>query len=327
MRSMSALLKKSICDVTRRKARILLVIFGIMVGVLGVPAVNTASSTIGNAFAYTQDQSAVPDLAYSAAQAVPPSVILKLKSNPNIATLETYTRYLTSWRTQHSRQVPLQINGYNDFQQIKLGTLQLTSGHLPGPGEIVMDTKDDVFQNVLIGDPVMIETVNGSATLRVVGLARMAGSGAENQGGTSQTFGYMRASDLLQLTGPFSSGSLDKTKPRLDTMMVMKTRQSNNLEQTAHEVEQALQAEHITLDGAAINDAHGTDQQTVNGMLIVIRVLSLVALLLSCLLIINTVVILLNEQVKIVGTMKAMGGTRLAIMCSYLLTVGMYAVI
>src|SRR5260370_23301225 len=190
MSRVSALTRKSIADVTFRRGRSLLVICGIMVGALGLTAVNTASSTIGNAFAYTQDQSAVPDLAYSAAQAVPSSVILKLKSNPNIATLETYTRYLTSWQTPHSRQVPLQINGYDDFQQIKLGTLQLTSGHVPGPGEIVMDTKDDIFQNVLIGDPVTIETVNGSTTLRVVGLARMAGSGVENQGGTSQTFGY-----------------------------------------------------------------------------------------------------------------------------------------
>ncbi len=327
MRRMSALTRKSIVDVTRRKGRSLLVIFGIMISVLGLTAVNSASSTIGNAFAYTQDQSAVPDLAYSAAQAVPFSVITKLKSNPNIAILETYSTYLTRWQTQRSRQVPLQINGYDDFQQIKLGTIQLTSGRFPGPGEIVMDTRDEVFQNVSVGETVTIEAAYGPVTLRVAGLARMAGSGAASQGGMSQTFGYMRTSDLRQVTGPFSSGTFDKTKPRLDTTMVMKTRQSNNIEQTAHEVEQVLQAAYITLDGAAINDAHGTDQQTINGMLIVIRVLSLVALLLSCFLIINTVAILLNEQVKIIGTMKAMGGTRVAIMRSYLLTVGFYAVI
>src|SRR5258708_26233392 len=132
---MSALLKKSIVDVTRRKGRSLLVICGIMIGVLGLTAVNSASSTIGNAFAYTQDQSAVPDLAYSAAQAVPSSIVTKLKSNPNIAILETYIKYLTRWQTQRSRQVPLQINGYDDFQQIELGTFQLISGRFPGAGD------------------------------------------------------------------------------------------------------------------------------------------------------------------------------------------------
>src|SRR5260370_2451104 len=110
-------------------------------------------------------------------------------------------------------------------------------------------------------------------------------------------------------------------------MILLKTRQSSNIEQTAHEVEQVLQKAHINLEQASISDAHGTDQQTVNGMLIVIRDLSLVVLLLTCLLIINTVAILLNEQVKIIGTMKAMGGTRLSVMRSYLLTVGIYAAI
>jgi putative ABC transport system permease protein len=331
MRTMSALLKKSIVDVTRRKGRSLLVICGIMIAVLGLTAVNSASSTIGNAFAYTQDLSRVPDLAYSTPQTVPSSVSTEIKNNPNIAAIQTCIRYLTRWQTQNSRQLSLQINGYDDFQQIKLGTIQLTSGRLPGPGEIVMDSSDRIFQLVAIGDTVTIEAANGPTPLRVVGLARMAGSGAENaqsQGSNSLTSGYMRASDLLQLTGPFSSsGSFDKTKPRLDTLILLKTRQSSNVEQTAHEVEQVLQSARVNLDQASINDAHGTDQQTVNGMLIVIRDLSLVVLLLTCLLIINTVVILLNEQVKIIGTMKAIGGTRLSVMRSYLITVGIYAVI
>jgi putative ABC transport system permease protein len=327
MRSMGALLKKSIVDVTLRKGRSLLVICGIMIGVLGLTAVNSASSTIGDAFAYTQDLSTVPDLAYSAMQAVPASVIARLKSNPNIATLQTYVQYLTRWHAQNSRQVSLQINGYDDFQQLELGTIQLTSGRLPGPGEIVMDTSSRIFQPVAIGDTVSIETARDPVTLRVVGLARMAGSGAENQGSITLTLGYMRARDLLQLTGPFPSGAFDKTKPRLDTVILLKTRQSSNVEQIAHEVEQVLQSARINLDQASIGNTHGTDQRTVNGMLLVIRDLSLVALLLTCLLISNTVTILLNEQVKIIGTMKAMGGTRLAIMRSYLLTVGIYAVI
>src|SRR5260370_38131107 len=107
-------------------------------------------------------------------------------------------------------------------------------------------------------------------------------------------------------------------------MILLKTRQSSNIEQTAHEVEQALQTAHINLDQASISDAHGTDQQTVIGMLIVIRDLSLVVLLLTCLLIINTVAILLNEQVKIIRTMKAIGCKLLTVLRSYLILVGNY---
>jgi len=41
----------------------------------------------------------------------------------------------------------------------------------------------------------------------------------------------------------------------------------------------------------------------------------------------NAVTTLLTEQVKIVGTMKAVGGTRLPIASSYLLTVGIYSIV
>ena len=78
-----------------------------------------------------------------------------------------------------------------------------STGHLPGPGEIVMDTSSRIFQPVAIGDTVSVETARDPVMLRVVGLARMAGSGAENQGSITLTLGYMRARDLLQLTGPF----------------------------------------------------------------------------------------------------------------------------
>src|SRR5258708_12828510 len=84
MSRVSALTRKSIADVTFRRGRSLLVICGIMIGILGLTAVNSASSTIGNAFAYTQDQSAVPDLAYSAIQAASALIIFMPQNKPNI---------------------------------------------------------------------------------------------------------------------------------------------------------------------------------------------------------------------------------------------------
>ena len=68
-------------------------------------------------------------------------------------------------------------------------------------------------------------------------------------------------------------------------------------------------------------------QLDMSGVLNIIRLLSLVALLLTCLLIINTVATLIAEQVKVVGTMKAIGGTRLVIMRSYLFSVEISAII
>ncbi|HEY0753899.1 MAG TPA: ABC transporter permease [Ktedonobacteraceae bacterium] len=62
-------------------------------------------------------------------------------------------------------------------------------------------------------------------------------------------------------------------------------------------------------------------------MLLVMRVLSLIALLLTGMLIINTITVLVTEQMRIIGTMKALGGTRWTIMWGYLISVGIYSLV
>src|SRR5215470_363901 len=74
--------------------------------------------------------------------------------------------------------------------------------------------------------------------------------------------------------------------------------------------------------GEAINP-----QVAINGLLDVIRALAIIALALVCMMIINMVTMLLAEQITVVGTMKAIGGTRGTIVRSYLLSVGIYGII
>ena len=62
-------------------------------------------------------------------------------------------------------------------------------------------------------------------------------------------------------------------------------------------------------------------------MFTITRVLAIIALILTSFLIINTVTTMIAEQTKIIGTMKAIGGTRQKVIRSYLLTVGVYGVV
>jgi len=47
---MNALTRKAVADVTRRAGRTILMVLGIMIGVLGITAVNQANSQIGGTF-------------------------------------------------------------------------------------------------------------------------------------------------------------------------------------------------------------------------------------------------------------------------------------
>ena len=60
---MSASLKKSFADVTRRKGRTLMVVLGIFIGVLGLTGVNFIQQTIFAAFTYSTGTAAnSPDM-------------------------------------------------------------------------------------------------------------------------------------------------------------------------------------------------------------------------------------------------------------------------
>jgi len=324
MKSNRIVLRKALADVTQRKGRTVLVILSILIGVLGLTAVNIANDVIGGAFIYSHDQSASPDMVFSG-PVIDPSIVNLVLHMPNVAKMQLRSEYHSNWRTTNGTgSASLQINGYTDLQHIQLGTFQLTSGRLPGTGEIVMDSRDSVVQPVAPGDTVTITTSSGTASLRVVGLARTLGWATSES--TAQATGYMQASALQQIAGPAVSATKGQSGPVLDTVVMVKVRDTHQAMQTFQAIEQALTQAHIKVTDASLQDTT-SGAIAINGMLLVIRVLSLIALLLTGMLIINTITVLVTEQIRIIGTMKAMGGTRWTIMQGYLISVGMYSLV
>jgi putative ABC transport system permease protein len=244
---------------------------------------------------------------------------------PNVAKVQLRSEYHSNWHTTNGTgSASIQINGYTDLQHIQLGTFQLTSGRLPGTGEIVMDSRDSVVQPVAIGDSVTITTSSGTSSLRVVGLARTLGWATSES--TALATGYMQASALQQIAGPPVSSTKAQSGPVLDTVVMVKVRDTHKAMQTFQAVEQALTLAHVKVTDASLHDTT-SGAIAINGLLIVIRVLALIALLLTGMLIINTMTVLITEQMRIIGMMKAIGGTRRVIMQGYLISVGVYSLV
>src|SRR5215472_8766783 len=234
MNSSSIVLRKALADVTQRKGRTVLVILSILIGVLGLTAVNSANDVIGGAFIYSHDQSASPDMVFSA-PVVDPSVVSTVLHIPNVAKVQLRSEYHSNWHTT-TGSASLQINGYADLQHIQLGTFQLTSGRLPGPGEIVMDSRDSAVQEVAPGDTVTITTSRGTASLRVVGLARTLGWATSES--RAQATAYMQASALQQIAGPPVSTGKVQSSPMLATVIMVKVRDTHQAMQTFQAIEQ-----------------------------------------------------------------------------------------
>lgn len=310
--SLSAIARKSLADVTRRKGRTILVVLGIMIGVFGLTSINVASSAVNATFDFFISHNTAPKIVFSVQQA-DQSLVSTLETIPNVKTVQIDTTYATRWHIQAvPGHAPLTITGFNDFQAIKLNTFQLTSGRFPTENkEIVMEGSDRSLQNIALGDTITVDSPSGTKQVRIVGLSRTEGVNVA-QSGTA--VGYMGASALSQLSG----------QPIGNTIGVQ-VYNKNQANQTAKALSDELHAQSITVYGSTV--APEPDPSQVTGLLTIMLALSLIALLLTAFLIINTISTLMVEQTKIIGTMKAIGGSRWAIIRGYLLSTLIYGLI
>ncbi|HEX6799668.1 MAG TPA: FtsX-like permease family protein [Ktedonobacterales bacterium] len=298
---------------TRRKGRTLLVVLGILIGVLGLTAINVAAGAMGAAFAYSQNQSASGDIEFYASKGVQPAAVLLLQAQPNVQTVQLLASYSTRWKVaQAPGHVNIGIVAFPDLNRITLGRFQLTSGHLPGPGEIVMETSDRALQGFAVGDTITVDSPNGPTTLTIVGTSRTLGRTSAALTGTAR--GYMNMAGLQQLAGV---GAPNFIEIRLDD--------PSHAKATATALQAQLKAAGVRVDNVSLL-SRNDDLGVLNGLFTVMRVLSLIALLLTSFLIINTVTTLVAEQTRIIGTMKAIGATRGRVMRGYLGSVAIYAV-
>jgi putative ABC transport system permease protein len=335
---MSVLLRKSIADVTKRKGRAVLMILGILIGVLGLTAVNVTSDMMGAAFAYGYDPNTIPDMTFSA-PTIPSALINEVAQLPAVGKMQVRTIYQTSWHLggDANNSVGMLVSGYTDWQHLQIDSLQLVSGRWPtSADEITMDVSDRSLQNIQLGDHVVVDKPGsgGTATLRVVGIVHAAGQFVNARG--IQSFGYMDAGALQQLAPADQSavGPRDSIKkgdlPGSMMEMEIKATDQGSVRSLFDTIQQKFTTDNVTLMSAGLRDPSGqtiNPQVAITGLLNVIRALAIIALVLVCMMIINIVTVLLAEQVKVVGTMKAIGGTRGTIIRSYLLSVGIYGVI
>lgn len=325
MKLISVLTRKAIADVTRRKGRTILMILGIFIGVLGLTAVNGANDLLSRDL-----NSAVSSSfdVFFAVDRAPSSLITQIEHADNVAALQQRTTYATTWHLSGGGgTTAIQLYGYADLQHVQVGTLQLMRGRLPGRGEIALDTSDTSYAPVSLGNAVTVDAPGGQrVALLVVGLIRSEGMAVLS----TSAQGYMSLDGLRQIVPPSQATGSPQGQPVLTQQILIKTRNSNENEQTFYALSSVMTAAHMKLllpTGYVSPQTVEGSQFTLNGLSSIFLVLASMALLLTCLMILTTMNTMLTEQFKMIGTMKAIGGTRGRIMRSYLLSVGIYALI
>lgn len=314
---LTPLARKSLADVTRRKGRTLLVVLGIVIGIFGLTAINVAADALGGAFAYSAGKTPTPDLVFGVETATPEvtsSALAALQSADNVQAVQLMRFFSTRWKVAAvPGHVSITIVAYPDLQHIALSPFQLTGGTYPGAGELLMETSNRALQDFAIGDTVTLETPNGPTPVRVAGTTRTLRR--TSAGFSNNARAYMTPEALQQLAGSATA-----------TQVWVQVHDKAQEKATLKSLAQLLRTSGITVASAnTLDDAW--DPGPINGLFTIMRVLSAIALVLTGFLIINTITTLVAEQIKIIGTMKAVGGTGRVVRRSYLTSIAVYAVL
>ncbi len=332
MSMFSVLTRKSLADVTRRKGRTVLMVLGILIGVLGLTSVNIARDALGHDLINLVAPVDLPNITFNVAD-VPPSVVADLQKMPNVQRFQVRPQMFSQWHfAENEGSVSLEIDGYQDWNHIQFGSFQLISGRAPGPGEIVMATHDRFIHPIALGDTVMVEGLDGRRVpLRIVGLAYT------DERSASVTTGYMSVNGLEQLAHSSSGAPVsppsnaNQRPPPFSQQIMIKTHTGdyNSVQQTDEQISARLTSAHLSILFSHWYSTAGqeNEQFEITSGFTILLVMGAIALLLVCFMIFNTVSIVLTEQMRTIGTMKALGGTRSAIIRSYLLSVSLYAIL
>jgi putative ABC transport system permease protein len=320
---MRAIRKKALADVTRRRGRTWLVALGIFIGVFGLVGINFTEDTLFSAieFTYSGNQ---PDFVLTVSR-LDSALLPTLTATSNVTAVQYQTLYDTKWHVSQAPGIfPITVESYPDLTHVSITPFQLLSGRLPGAGEIDMEYGDLGLQNVAVGDTVTVDGASGSIPLRVVGMVRTPGA---DPAASDRALAYMSDAGLAQLAG-LAAGTAHGGLTYLTYQIGVKVQNVAQASTTAASVQQILHGDSIRVssldfpgrvDPAAIQSIH-----TVFSLL---RFLAILAVVMSGFLILNTVTTLIAEQTAIIGTMKAMGGTRWVVVRGYLLTVVIYSVL
>jgi len=308
---MKALTKKVFKDITRRKLRTAMTILGIAIGIIGLSAINIASSQFESSLAYSTNITAQPDMQL---YTIPtsPNLANVLSQQPNVKTVQARGNIVTNWAIG-SNQVLIQVYGILDFQHIHIGRFTMVEGKLPGPNQIVLEESDKALDNVQIGNQIAIQVGRTYRNVTISGFARTQGLPSASITGMGQ--GYMGESafeTLFQVHGV--------------TDFAVQVKNYALRYDTAKQLAQVLSAHKAPTAG--IDIGRDTSVSSIaNGLFTIMDVLSAIAILLSIILLLGTIMGLVTEQVQYIGTMKAIGGRRGQIMRHYMAVVTIYGAI
>lgn len=301
---MNTSVRKTLRDFTGKKLRTAMLIVSIMVGVFAISGVGTMSATITQAFTDLFAQSNVPDITVVTTP-LDASIVSSLGRLTNVTGAEARTTYQTRIEvgsTWHSAD----LVGMPSFTHVKVNRILLRAGTFPSGNGMVLEFSNQRALGLKVGDTIRLQGQHATSSIRVTGFATDPAVPPVNVAGVSE--GFMTESNVRGISGIRGVNEL---------LLTIKT--FDKKDATVAAVRSVLRKDKAQVLAFTVRDPnHFQVLDTFKTLTLILTIFGIVAIVLSGMLVINTMNTVISEQIPHVGTMKAVGANTGQIIRSYL---------
>jgi putative ABC transport system permease protein len=312
---MSPRWRKLLGDLQAAQGRIVMMVLAIAAGLFGVGVILGAFSILTREI-QTNYKSTNPASAQLELDHVDTSLIEQVRQQPGIANAEASSTVLAKIKVESGEWMPLLLFVIPDFKTLEINRFKPESGAWPPPtGTILLERQALTLIKARVGDKLPVQTPNGSSQAVLIS-GTVHDPGLAPAGQEQTAWAYATPATLAQL----GEGH------ELQILKVIVRNQSRDvkaIESTMGNLAEWLKQQGRTVEQIRIPPPgmhpHQTQMTTILTMLFLFSVL---ALLLSAVLVANTIAALLGAQIRQIGVMKTIGARTSQITSLYLMLIG-----
>jgi putative ABC transport system permease protein len=306
-------------DLWHNKLRTLLVILSIAVGVFALGTTFGLAEQMLPAMD-SAHQSSVPSHAtLYLIQPVARDTLLSLRKIPGVANVEALNLVQIRWKKHHEDEWRVgALLQRDDYAQQTYDIVQLKAGAWPLEQGLSIERMHSPFYDIDIGDKIIIEVGDQERTFPITGKIRHPFVPPPSMYDQAWFFGGTQVMELFGIP----DGKFAQIKIRATPYS------SDNAKVVASAVKERLAKQGIGVASTVYQDPQKHwGRLFVDGMTLVIEVLAVVSMLLSVVLVLNTLTAVITQQTNQIGIMKAIGGSSLTITKVYLVGVLVYGLL
>jgi putative ABC transport system permease protein len=241
--------------------------------------------------------------------------LVSLKHENGVQAIEGFSNTSIEWRLNPNDEwKPGGLTMRADYQHQELNKLELVKGEWPTDKSVGIENGSDSFFGINLGVPIYLRINDREFTVHSTGVIYNQLSQPATFGGTAQF--YVTGDDYERMVGDRNFNRLLVTAPVWNEKAV---------QDLADRLKNKLEKQGISSSQFITDPNKHFFQDQMDGLFLLLGVLSVLALILGLLLVYNTINALISQQIDQIGILKAVGARTWQIMLHYFGMIFLYS--